>query len=51
VFVVGFPLTLMLGFLFLMLGMPFFVQALRQMFGMLDNQLLEAMRVLALPGS
>ena len=30
VFVVGFPLTLMLGFLFLFFGMPFFAQAVHR---------------------
>ncbi len=49
VFVVGFPLTLLLGFFFIMVGMPFFVPAVRQMFGMLDNQMLDALRILALP--
>ena len=46
VFVVGFPLTLMLGFLFMLFGMPFFAQAVHQMFEMLDTQYLEALKLL-----
>ena len=46
VFVVGFPLTLMLGFLFLFFGMPFFAQAVHQMFEKLDTQFFEAIKVL-----
>ncbi len=46
VFVVGFPLTLMLGFLFMLFGMPFFAQAVHQMFEMLDTQYLEALMLL-----
>ena len=48
IFVVGFPLTLLLGFVFLMFGIPFLVMAFRRMFAMLDNQLLEMLRVLGL---
>ena len=46
VFVVGFPLTLMLGFLFLFFGMPFFAQAVHQMFEKLDTQYFEAIKLL-----
>ena len=46
VFVVGFPLTLMLGFLFLFFGMPFFAQAVHQMFEKLDTQFFEAIKLL-----
>jgi len=46
VFVVGFPLTLLLGFLFLFLGMPFYSQAVRQMFEMLDNQIFDSLKLL-----
>ena len=46
VFVVGFPLTLILGFLFLLFGMPFFAQAVHQMFEMLDTQYFEALKLL-----
>ena len=46
VFVVGFPLTLMLGFLFLFFGMPFFAQAVHQMFEKLDTQYFEAINLL-----
>ena len=46
VFVVGFPLTLMLGFLFLFFGMPFFAQAVHQMFEKLDTQFFEASKLL-----
>ena len=46
VFVVGFPLTLMLGFLFMLFGMPFFAQAVHQMFEMLDTQYFEALKLL-----
>jgi len=46
VFVVGFPLTLMLGFLFLLFGMPFFAQAVHQMFEKLDTQYFEALKLL-----
>ena len=45
-FVVGFPLTLMLGFLFLLFGMPFFAQSVHQMFEMLDTQYYEALILL-----
>ena len=48
IFVVGFPLTLLLGFIFLMLGMPFMVIAFRRLFSMLDNQLLNILRLLGL---
>ena len=47
VFVVGFPLTLLLGFLFLFLGMPFYSKAVRQMFEMLDNQMFDPLRLLS----
>ena len=46
VFVVGFPLTLMLGFLFLFFGMPFFAQAVHQMFEKLDTQFFEAIKLM-----
>ena len=46
VFVVGFPLTLLLGFLFLFFGMPFYSQAVHQMFEKLDTQLFDALRLL-----
>ena len=46
VFVVGFPLTLLLGFLFLFFGMPFFAQAVHQMFEMLDTQFFHAIKLL-----
>ncbi|MDG1861356.1 MAG: flagellar biosynthetic protein FliR [SAR324 cluster bacterium] len=46
VFVVGFPLTLMLGFIFLFFGMPFFAQAVHQMFEKLDTQYFEAINLL-----
>ena len=46
VFVVGFPLTLMLGFLFMFFGMPFFAQAVHQMFEKLDNQLFDTLKLL-----
>ena len=46
VFVVGFPLTLLLGFLFLFFGMPFFAQAVHQMFEKLDTQFFEAIKLL-----
>jgi len=46
VFVVGFPLTLLLGFLFLFLGMPFYSQAVHQMFEMLDIQLFDSLKLL-----
>jgi flagellar biosynthetic protein FliR len=48
IFVVGFPLTLLLGFVFLMFGIPFLVKAFRRMFGMLDNQILDILRLLGL---
>ena len=47
VFVVGFPLTLLLGFLFLLFGMPFYGQALHQMFEMFDTQLFTALKLLS----
>jgi flagellar biosynthetic protein FliR len=47
VFVVGFPLTLLLGFLFLLFGMPFYGQAVHKMFEMLDTQLFDVLRLLA----
>ena len=46
VFIVGFPLTIMLGLLFLLFGMPFFAQAVRQMFEMLDTQIFNALKLL-----
>ena len=46
VFVVGFPLTLLLGFLFLFLGMPFYSQAVRQMFEKLDIQMFDSLKLL-----
>ena len=46
VFVVGFPLTLLLGFLFLLFGMPFYGQALHQMFEKLDTQLFSVLTLL-----
>ena len=49
IFVVGFPLTLMMGFIFLLLGMPFMVQAIRIMFGLYDDQMLDAIQMLNLP--
>ena len=48
IFVVGFPLTLLLGFIFLMFGMPYMVSAFRRLFSMLDNQLLNILRLLGL---
>mgnify|MGYP002725700763 CR=1 FL=1 len=48
IFVVGFPLTLLLGFVFLMFGIPFLVKAFRRMFGMLDNQILDILRLMGL---
>ena len=48
VFVVGFPLTLLLGFIFIMFGVPFFVRAVRRMFEMLDNQLLDMIKLLGI---
>jgi len=49
IFVVGFPLTLMMGFIFLLLGMPFMIQAIRIMFGLYDDQMLDAIQMLSLP--
>ena len=49
IFVVGFPLTLMLGFLFLFFGMPFLIQAIRSMFGLFDDQMLDALQLMRLP--
>ena len=46
VFIVGFPLTIMLGLLFLLFGMPFFAQAVHQMFEKLDNQIFDALKLL-----
>ena len=51
IFIVGFPLTLLLGFVMLMFGVPFFAQALHRMFEMYDDQLLNMLRILALPGA
>ncbi len=51
IFIVGFPLTLLLGFVMLMFGVPFFAQALHRMFEMYDDQLLNMLRILALPGT
>lgn len=47
VFVVGFPLTLLTGFIFLMLAMPFFLQAVRMMFEMFDDQIFNVLRLLS----
>ena len=46
IFVVGFPFSILLGFLLLMLGMPFFIQAVRMMFEMYDNQVMEVLTLL-----
>ena len=46
VFVVGFPLTLLLGFLFLLFGMPFYGQAVHKMFEMFDTQLFSVLKLL-----
>ncbi len=46
VFVVGFPLTLLLGFLFLLFGMPFYGQAVHKMFEMFDTQLFSVLQLL-----
>jgi flagellar biosynthetic protein FliR len=46
VFVVGFPLTIMLGILFLLFGLPFFAQAVYQMFEKLDTQIFDALKLL-----
>ena len=46
VFIVGFPLTIMLGLLFMLFGMPFFAQAVHQMFEMLDTQIFDALKLL-----
>ena len=46
VFIVGFPLTIMLGLLFMLFGMPFFAQAVHQMFEKLDNQIFDALKLL-----
>jgi flagellar biosynthesis protein FliR len=51
IFIVGFPLTLLLGFMVLMFGVPFFAQALHRMFEMYDDQLLNMLRILALPSA
>jgi flagellar biosynthetic protein FliR len=49
IFVVGFPLTLLLGFVFLWIGMPFFIQALRMMFQLFDDQMFGVLQALRLP--
>ena len=46
VFIVGFPLILLLGFIFIMFGTPFFISTIKRMFEMLDNQLLDIIRLL-----
>ncbi len=46
VFVVGFPLTLLLGFLFLLFGMPFYGQAVHKMFEMFDTQIFSVLKLL-----
>ena len=46
VFIVGFPLTIMLGLLFMLFGMPFFAQAVHQMFEKLDTQIFDALILL-----
>ena len=51
IFIVGFPLTLLLGFMLLMFGVPFFARALHRMFEMYDDQLLNILHTLALPGT
>jgi hypothetical protein len=39
----------MMGFIFLLLGMPFMIQAIRIMFGLYDDQMLDAIQMLSLP--
>ena len=46
IFIVGFPLTIMLGLLFMLFGMPFFAQAVHKMFEMLDTQIFDALKLL-----
>jgi len=46
VFVVGFPLTLFLGFAFLLIGIPVFIQAVRILFEMFDNQIFQVLELL-----
>ncbi len=46
IFVVGFPFSILLGLLMLAIGMPFFVQAVRMMFEMFDNQVMQVLELL-----
>lgn len=46
IFVVGFPLSIMLGLILLMVGMPFFIQAVRVLFEMFDDQVMQVLTLL-----
>lgn len=46
VFVVGFPLTILMGLLFLVTGMPYFVKALQVLFLSTSEQLMELMKAM-----
>lgn len=46
IFAVGFPFTIMLGFVLLLLGMPFFVQAVRILLEKFDDQVVKILILL-----
>ncbi|MGK0289689.1 MAG: flagellar biosynthetic protein FliR [bacterium] len=46
VFVVGFPLTIGLGLFLLIVGMPYFVTALKELFFSLDKQIIELLTLI-----
>ena len=46
IFVVGFPITIMLGFILMWLGVPFFVQAVGMLFETFDDSLMKVIQLL-----
>ena len=49
IFVVGFPFSILFGFVLLSLGVPIFIQAVRMLFEMFDNQVFTMMNLLKAP--
>ncbi|MBF0277580.1 MAG: flagellar biosynthetic protein FliR [SAR324 cluster bacterium] len=49
IFVVGFPFSILLGFVMLSAGIPFFIHALRILFELFDNQIVTVLNLLKQP--
>ena len=47
IFVVGFPFTITMGLIFLLIGMPFYVKALGQLFSKMGQEMLELINIMA----